>query len=78
MTDQKAQSVRNYRLAKHFNALESNNVNVVVGILLDDASGVFVRVERVHEDERHVGVVRRVEVLFRHTRRINRGTLLIR
>jgi hypothetical protein len=35
----------------------------VVGILLDDACRVFVRVERVHEDKGNIDTVSRVEVL---------------
>lgn len=35
----------------------------MVGVLLDDARRVLIRVERVHEDERNVYVVMRVEML---------------
>jgi hypothetical protein len=45
--------------------VEGEDVDVVVLVLLDDPRGVFVRVERVHEDEGDVDVVLRVEVLRR-------------
>ena len=43
--------------------LEGKDVDVVVLVLLDNTSSVLVGVERVHEDERNVDVVFRVEVL---------------
>lgn len=38
-------------------------LDAVVCVLLQDLLGVFVRVEGVHEDQGHVGVVRLVQVL---------------
>lgn len=43
--------------------VERDELDVVVRVLLDDASSVLIRVERVHEDERDVHLVRRVEML---------------
>jgi hypothetical protein len=43
--------------------VEGEDLDVVVGILLDDALGVLVGVERVHENERHVDLVFLIEVL---------------
>lgn len=43
--------------------LKSENVDVMVLVFLDDPCGIFVGVERVHQDERDVDVVFRVEVL---------------
>ena len=43
--------------------VERHELDAVVRVLLDDAGRVLVRVERVHEDERNVDVVSRVEVL---------------
>ena len=45
--------------------VEGDNIDVVVGVFLDDALSIFVGVEGVHEDERHVDVVRLVQVLQR-------------
>lgn len=47
--------------------VESHELDAVVRVLLDDSGSVLVGVERVHEDERNVDVVSRVEVLQRHT-----------
>lgn len=43
--------------------VESEDLDIVVGVLLDDTGSVIVRVERVHEDKGDVDVVRAVEVL---------------
>ena len=43
--------------------VEREDLHVVVGVFLDNARRVVVRVERVHQDERHVDVVRAVQVL---------------
>lgn len=43
--------------------VEGHDLDVVVGILLNDTSGIIVRIERVHEDERNVDLVFGVEVL---------------
>ena len=43
--------------------VEGVDVDLVVFVLLQDLLGVFVGVEGVHEDERHVGVERFVQVL---------------
>lgn len=40
--------------------VERLELNVVVGVLFDDATSVFVRVERVHEDKGNVDAVVRV------------------
>jgi hypothetical protein len=45
--------------------VESQNVDVVVLVFLDNSSSVIIGVERVHEDERDIDTVSRVEVLFR-------------
>jgi hypothetical protein len=45
--------------------VESQNVDVVVLVFLDNSSSVIIGVERVHEDERNIDTVSRVEVLFR-------------
>jgi hypothetical protein len=44
--------------------VESQNVDVVVLVFLDDSSSVIIGVERVHEDERDIDTVSRVEVLL--------------
>ena len=43
--------------------VEGEDVNVGGRVLLDDLGRVVVRVERVHEDQRHLGPVRLVEPL---------------
>lgn len=43
--------------------IEGGNAQLLVRILLDDAEGVVVCVERRHEDERHIDLVGRVQVL---------------
>ena len=43
--------------------VESHEFDSVVRVLLNDSGSVFVGVERVHEDERNVDVVSRVQVL---------------
>jgi len=43
--------------------VESEDIDIVVLVFLDNSRGVLVGVERVHEDERDVDVVLRVEVL---------------
>jgi hypothetical protein len=43
--------------------VKSEDVDVVVLVFLDDTSGVFIGVERVHEDEGDIDAVVRVEVL---------------
>ncbi|GAO50234.1 hypothetical protein G7K_4366-t1 [Saitoella complicata NRRL Y-17804] len=43
--------------------VEGEDIDVVTLVLLDDASGVVVSVERVHENERNVGIVLPVQVL---------------
>jgi hypothetical protein len=45
--------------------VEREDLNVVVRVLLDDTLGVIIGVERVHEHERNVDFVLRVEVLIR-------------
>lgn len=55
--------------------VESVDLDVVVRVLLDDASGVLVRVERVHENERDVDLVLRVEMLHHQNRNRNRNQL---
>lgn len=50
--------------------VEGKDLNVVVGVLLDDTSSVVVSVERVHEDKRNVDVVRAVEVLNLSDRKV--------
>ena len=44
--------------------VESQNVDVVVLVFLDNSSSVIVGVERVHKDERDIDTVSRVEVLL--------------
>ena len=44
--------------------VEGADGDVEAGVLPDDLHGVLVRVEAVHEDEGHVGVVLLVEVLY--------------
>jgi hypothetical protein len=44
--------------------VESQDVDVVVLIFLDNSSSVIIGVERVHEDERDIDTVSRVEVLL--------------
>ena len=53
--------------------VEGEDVDVVALVLLDDAGGVGVGVERVHEHERHVDVVRAVEELNLADRQIEEG-----
>ncbi|RUS26876.1 hypothetical protein BC938DRAFT_484004, partial [Jimgerdemannia flammicorona] len=43
--------------------VEGEDLNVVGGVLLNNALGLVVRVERVHQDEGHANVVQFVEVL---------------
>lgn len=43
--------------------VEGEDLDVVVGILLDDTLSLIVGIERVHQDERDVGLVSFVEVL---------------
>ena len=43
--------------------VEGEDAHAEAGVLLDDLVGLLVRVERVHEDEGHVGVVLLVERL---------------
>lgn len=43
--------------------VESHKFDSVVRVLLNDSGSVFISVERVHEDERNVDVVSRVQVL---------------
>ena len=43
--------------------VEGEDLDVMICVLLDDALRVFVRVERVHEDERHIDTILFVEVL---------------
>lgn len=43
--------------------VEGVDLDPVVFVLLQDLLGVVVRVEGVHEDQRHVGVKRLVQVL---------------
>jgi hypothetical protein len=45
--------------------VEGEDLDVMVCVLLDDALRVFVRVERVHEDERHIDTILFVKVLRR-------------
>jgi len=52
--------------------VESHEFDTVVRVLLDDSCGIFISVERVHEDERNVDVVSRVEVLSTARKRIQR------
>jgi len=44
--------------------VESQDVDVVVLVFLDDSSSVIIGVERVHENERDIDTVSRVEVLL--------------
>lgn len=44
--------------------VESQNVDVVVLVFLDDSSSVIIGVERVHKDEWDIDTVSRVEVLL--------------
>jgi hypothetical protein len=44
--------------------VKSQNVDVVVLVFLDNSSSVIIGVERVHEDERDIDTVSRVEVLL--------------
>lgn len=44
--------------------VESQDVDVVVLVFLDNSSSVIIGVERVHEDERDIDTVSRVEVLL--------------
>lgn len=46
--------------------VEGQDLNVVGGVLLDNALGLVVSVERVHEDEGHVDVLGLVQVLKSH------------
>ncbi len=48
----------------------------MVGVLLDDTGGVVVGVERVHEDEGDVDVVRAVEMLDLSHREVEEGHAL--
>lgn len=43
--------------------VESEDIDVVVLVLLDDPSCVLIGVERVHEDEGHIHIVLFVQVL---------------
>lgn len=43
--------------------VEGEDLDVVIGILLNDTLSLIVGVERVHQDERDVGLVNFVEVL---------------
>ena len=52
--------------------VEGVDVDAVVFVLLQDLLGVVVGVEGVHEDERHVGVERFVQMLQHKTKRDNR------
>jgi hypothetical protein len=45
--------------------VEGQDVDVVVLVFLDNSSSVIIGVERVHEDERDIDTVSRVEVLTR-------------
>lgn len=45
--------------------VESQDVDVVVLVFLDDSSGIVVGVERVHQDEWNVDTVGRVQMLSR-------------
>ena len=45
--------------------VESQDVDVVVLVFLDDSSSVVIGVERIHEDEWDIDTVSRVEVLNR-------------
>ena len=44
--------------------VESQDVDVVVLVFLDNSGSVIIGVERVHEDERDIDTVSRVEVLI--------------
>jgi hypothetical protein len=44
--------------------VEGQDVDVVVLVFLDNSSSVIIGVERVHEDERDIDTVSRVEVLI--------------
>ena len=56
--------------------VEGEDLDVVVGVLLDDAGSVVVGVERVHEDKGDVDVVRAVEMLDLTNRKIEEGHAL--
>ena len=45
--------------------VEREDLDIMVCILLDDTLRIFVRVERVHEDERYIDTVLFIEVLKR-------------
>ena len=45
--------------------VECEDLDIMVCVLLDDALRVFIRVERVHKDERHIDTIRFVKVLRR-------------
>lgn len=47
----------------------------MVRVLLNDPGGIFVGVERVHEDERNVDFVMRVKVLSTRTKQISKDWL---
>ena len=42
--------------------VEGEDVNVVALVLLDDVAGIFVGVERIHQDEGHIDIVCAVEI----------------
>ena len=44
--------------------VKSKDVDIVILVFLNDSSCIFIRVERVHEDERDVDIVFGVQVLI--------------
>ncbi len=43
--------------------VKCHQFDVVIGVLLNDSSGVLIGVERIHQDEGNVDFVKRVEML---------------
>ena len=58
--------------------VEGEDVDVVVLVLLDDPRRILVGVERVHEDERDINIILRVQVLFPISGKQDGGGFLLR
>lgn len=57
--------------------VKGEDLDIVVGVFLDDALGVLVRIERVHQNERNVDLVFLIEVLRIIQHRFNSGSTII-
>lgn len=44
--------------------VEGEDLDIVVGVFLDDALGIVVRVERIHKDKWNIDLILRIEMLF--------------